>query len=62
MKKYNPHTQTNCSAQNLIIVSEGVQCVNCLALVIDNRSELKAELLAIGIHDKLEKADYINAN
>lgn len=40
-KIYNPHgksiTFRECIQGDLIIVSEGVQCSNCLVLVINNR-------------------------
>lgn len=42
MTTYNPHKPHNnaseCSAWTLIIVSEGVQCSNCGALVVDHRT------------------------
>jgi len=31
-----PHKKDNCTANDLIIVSEGLQCGNCLALVKRN--------------------------
>lgn len=39
--KTNPHNTEGltrpCERQDLFLVSEGVQCGNCLALVVDNR-------------------------
>lgn len=49
MKLYYHKSNSNataCSASKLIIVEEGVQCSNCLALVVDNRPD----------PDKVEKA------
>lgn len=39
--KTNPHQSANrpCNSNDLITVSEGVQCSNCLALVIDHRQD-----------------------
>jgi hypothetical protein len=41
MTTYNPHKKhtnaTQCTAWTLITVAEGVQCSNCLALVVDHR-------------------------
>lgn len=46
--KTNPHNSTNhlggaharpCHPQDLMIVREGTQCGNCLALVIDTRPQ-----------------------
>ena len=43
MIKYNEHKVKNlprtCTAQDLFLVSEGVQCGNCLVLIYDYREE-----------------------
>lgn len=33
-----PATCFECSANHLILVDEGIQCSNCLVLVVDNRN------------------------
>lgn len=35
-KIYHRHTKLDCSANDLFIVSEGLQCGNCLELVVEN--------------------------
>ena len=43
MTKYNSHKQERlareCHRQDLFFVSEGIQCGNCLILVIDHRED-----------------------
>lgn len=43
--KTNPHQPVNrrCHPQDLILVSEGVQCANCLVLVEDHRQSTETK-------------------